>query len=66
MKLKKSAGLDNLTAEHLRFGGQSIILWLTKILNSVVEAEHVPLSLKLGITIPIYKGGGKDPLDVNS
>ena len=44
----------------------TIVIWLTEILNSVVDAEHVPSSLKLGITIPIYKGGGKDLLDTNS
>ena len=66
MKLKKSSGPDNLSAEHLRHGGHSVVIWLTEILNSIVDAEHVPPSLKLGITIPIYKGGGKDPLDTNS
>ena len=66
MKLKKSAGPDNLTAEHLKFGGQSIIIWLTEIFNSVVDVEQIPTCLKLGITIPVYKGGGKDPLNVNS
>ena len=59
MKLRKSAGPDDLVAEHLRYGGGSIITWLTEILNSVLDVE----SLK---TIPVYKGGGKDPLDVNS
>ena len=63
MKLKKSAGPDN---QHLRYGGQSVVTWLTEILNSVVDTEHVPPSLKLGITIPVYKGGGKDPLDASS
>ena len=28
--------------------------------------EEIPTSLKTGLTIPVYKGGGKDPLDVNS
>ena len=63
MKLMKSAGPDDLMAEHLKYGGHSIVMWLTGILNSIVE---VPTCLKLGITIPIYKGGGKDPLDVSS
>ena len=27
---------------------------------------NLPESLKLGIVTPIYKGGGKDPLDTNS
>ena len=66
MKLKKSAGPDNLTAEHLKFGGQAIITWLTEILNSIVDVEQIPSCLKLGITIPVYKGGGKDPLNTNS
>ena len=42
MKLKKSAGPDNLTAEHLKFGGQTIITWLTEILNSIVDVERIP------------------------
>ena len=27
---------------------------------------NVPVSLKLGIITPLYKGGGKDPLETNS
>ena len=66
MKPKKSAGPDDITAEHLKYGGETVIVWLTGVLNTVVDAEQVPACLKQGITIPIYKGGGKDPLDVNS
>ena len=66
MKLRKASGPDDLTTEHLCYGGSAIILWLTEILNSIVELEQIPSSLKQGITIPVYKGGGKDPLDVNS
>ena len=66
MKLKKSTGPDNLSAEHLRYGGHCIVLWLTDILNSVVECEHMPPTLKSEITMPIYKGGDKDSLDTNS
>ena len=66
LKIKKSAGPDNLTAEHLKYGGNSIIVWLTEILNAIVDMEQIPACLKLGITIPIYKGRGKDPLNTNS
>ena len=66
MKLKKSAGPDDPMAEHLKYGGRSIITWLTGVLNSIIDVEQIPPCLKRGITIPIYKGGGKDPLDVNS
>ena len=30
------------------------------------ELEQIPATLKQGITIPVYKGGGKDPLDANN
>ena len=66
LKIKKSAGPDNLTAEHLKYGGVSVIVWLTEILNAIVEMEKIPACLKLGITIPIYKGRGKDPLNTDS
>ena len=33
LKLKKSAGPDNLTAEHLKYREQSIIKWLMEINN---------------------------------
>ena len=66
MKLRKSAGPDDLVAEHLRYGGGSIITWLAEVLNSILDVEEIPQSLKTGLTIPVYKGGGKDPLDVNS
>ena len=32
----------------------------------MIELECVPESLKVGIVTPLYKGGGKDPLDRNS
>ena len=66
MKLRKSAGPDDLVAEHLHYGGRSVIIWLTEILNSILDVEEIPCSLKTGLTIPVYKGGGKDPCDVNS
>ena len=66
MKLGKASGPDSLMTEHLRYGGPTITLWLTEILNFIVESEEIPPILKHGITIPIYKGGGKDPLEANS
>ena len=63
MKVNKSAGPDNLMAEHVKYGGKLIITWLT---DAIVDAEQIPSCLKQGITVPVYKGGGKDPLNVNS
>ena len=55
---------DMLQAEHLKYGGPILHEWIRPICNS--DLEHVPDSLKMGIVIPVYKGGGKDPLDTNS
>ena len=66
MKLRKASGPDGLTTEHLRYGGPAVVHWLTEISNSIIELEQIPPLLKQGITIPVYKGGGRDPLDVNS
>ena len=66
MKLGKASGLDGLTAEHIRYGGHTIIVWLTEIFNAIIEFEMIPSVLKTGVTIPVYKGGGKDPMDVQS
>lgn len=63
MKPRKASEQDDLTTEHLCYGGSTVILWLIEILNSIVELERIPSSLK---SIPVYKGRGKDPLDVNS
>ena len=55
-----------LQPEHLKHGGEVLKIWIQQVCNAVVELESVPDSLKLGIVTPIYKGGGKDPLDTNS
>ena len=37
MKLKKFPGPDNLTSEHFRFSGHSIVTWLTEVLNLLLS-----------------------------
>ena len=66
MKLRKSTGPDDLVAEHLRYGGRSVIISPQRDSKSILDAEEIPPSPKTGLTIPVYKGGGKDPLDVKT
>ena len=66
MKLRKASGPDGVTTEHIRYGGPAVVRWLTEISNSIIELEQIPPLLKQGITIPVYKGGGRDLLDVDS
>ena len=64
LKGRKAPGPDGLMAEHLKGGGDAMVIWLLRILNAVVELEVVPDVLKEGFIVPVYKGGGKDPLRV--
>ena len=66
LKKRKAPGPDGLMAEHLKRGGQIVVIWLMKILNAIVELESVPMVFKKGVEVPIYKGGGKDPMKTDS
>ena len=39
-----------------------VVIWLLNVLNTIVELEVIPDVLKRGVVVPVYKGGGKDPL----
>ena len=58
---KASDELD-LTVEHLKFGGESVICILTKIVNMVVSNTAIPDSLKGEIGCPIYKMEGNQKM----
>ena len=66
LKRRKAAGPDGVVAEHLIAGGDAMVLWLKGILNAVVEMEKIPTLLKCGVVVPVFKGGGKDPLSMNN
>ena len=42
LKLGRSGGPDDIIAEHLRWGGETLLLWLLGVLNSIVEFEEIP------------------------
>ena len=62
----KAAGPDGLMAEHLKAGGEMVVIWLLNVLNTIVELEVILDVLKRGVVVPVYKGSGKDPLRVDS
>ena len=66
LKSGKAAGHDGVQAEHLQYGGPILRGWILQICNAIIELECIPDCLKTGIITPVYKGGGKDPLDTNS
>ena len=62
----KSASKDNLTYEHIKYGGNAIITCLTCLFNSILNQECVPNMFKEGITITLHKGNGKSKSDPNN
>ena len=55
-----------MQAENLKYGGPILRDWVLQVLNALSVLEEIPVSLKMGIITPVYKGGGKDPLNTNN
>ncbi|CAG2239510.1 unnamed protein product [Mytilus edulis] len=61
----KSPDEENITAEHVKFGGHTLISILTNIINFIFQNLDIPSLLKSGIACPILKKG-KKKTDPNS
>ena len=35
-------------------------------MNGIIELEAIPVFMKMGLVVPVYKGGGKDPMKMDS
>ncbi|KAK3085377.1 hypothetical protein FSP39_002384 [Pinctada imbricata] len=66
MKNGKSPDSNGISAEHLKFGGQTLAKVLQIIFNKVCEERKIPESFKNGIITPIYKKQNKPIEDPNS
>ena len=62
----KSAFSDNITYECLRYGGEILLTYLTRLFNNILEYNKVPLAFKIVITITLHKGNGKSKSDPNN
>ena len=52
----KAPGMDNVTAEHLKFGGRPIVRILVTLCNWIVDLEYIPVNFREGIQVPLHKG----------
>ncbi|VDI17291.1 Hypothetical predicted protein [Mytilus galloprovincialis] len=59
LKYRKAAGHDRVQNEHLRHGGISVVKCVTAIFNIIVKQGRIPQNWKLGLLVPIFKGGTK-------
>jgi len=62
----KSASLDNITYEHLKYGGQTLTECLVKLFNTILTHGQVPDGFKHGLIVTLHKGKEKHPTDPNS
>ena len=60
LKTGKSPGPDNLTAEHLKYGGRKLILVLTYFFNLFLRHNYLPSSLMDICLTPVVKDLKKD------
>ena len=61
LKQNKAVGPDCIESEHLWFGGETLILFLTFVFNAIILSGCIPQSLCHGLVIPsILKGSNKD------
>ena len=64
-KNRKSPDEENIAAEHFKYGGPSLILFLTSIINFIFRNLNIPDLMKSGFACPILKKG-KPATDPNS
>ena len=62
----KACGLDGISYEHLKYGGNILAKHLCSLFNLIFETSITPTSWKQSVIIPLYKGGNKPKRDVNS
>ena len=62
----KAPGADNICYEHLLFGGTLIRKVLVKLFSAMLEMSYIPLGMKRGIIITLFKGGNKNRKDPNN
>ena len=62
----KACGFNGVCAEHIKFGGNLLIICLTMIFNLICKMEYVPVNFRRGIQVPLFKGKNLCSTDTNS
>jgi len=65
LKRHKAAGHDNVTSEHLLFGGPHLTVHLTLLFNSMIHHCFAPNDFCNGIILPVLKGKHGDATKVD-
>jgi hypothetical protein len=55
----KSVGLDGISGDILKLGGEAMIPYLTRLLDITVNNGSIPDDWKKAMVIPVHKGGDR-------
>ena len=55
----KACGDDGIYYEHILFAGTELCEILSKLFSAMIKFAHVPVEMKRGTIITLYKGGNK-------
>ena len=56
LNVGKAPGMDNITAEHLKYGGSMVPQVLLFLYNWILQLEYIPVNFREGIQVPLHKG----------
>jgi hypothetical protein len=56
---KKSVGPDCIPGEILKMGGEAMIPYLARLLDTTINNGTIPSDWKKAVVVPIYKGGDR-------
>jgi hypothetical protein len=59
LKKYKSPGCDQIPAELIQAGGESLLSVIHKLVNSIWNKEELPDQWKESIIVPVHKKGDK-------
>lgn len=63
--MKKSTGFDGISVRMIKIGSPYFVPHITALINLIIEKSYVPLKMKTGLVIPVYKGE-RNKNDINN
>ena len=66
LNCNKMCGMDKVYNEHIMYGGEVLLTYVTMLFNMMYRSLYVPDKMKMGVIVTLYKGGGKRKDDPKS
>ena len=66
LKTGKSAGTDGVVGEFIKYGGNSLQLYLQELFQKIIEKGEVPQDWQRSRVTLLFKGGGKPRQEIGS